>query len=115
MSDLHIKAVPKCLDKKLEILGFEIFDLIVVAFLLAFSNFLFGNADNSLLLVWGPTIAFALLLRFSKLGRPEHFLIHLLKSLFQSSNVSAFEEGRGENLLHFKRQLKTKLNKGAFA
>ena len=53
---MSIKCTPvsKCLDKKTLLWGFEMADLIIVFMLLAILNFLFGQTDQKLLLVWLP-------------------------------------------------------------
>ena len=88
--DLVTRSMSKCLDKKLILFGFEIFDIFVIFLTLALLNFLFGNSNYKILLVWLPVAALAATLRLGKRGKPEKFILHWLKYQFKPGIYSAF-------------------------
>lgn len=90
---MKITRVSKCLDKKLHLLGFEVLDIIAIFLTLSVLNFVFGESSLKLFLVWAPTLALAAFLRLGKKGKPENYLLHLLKFFFNSKHYSAFSEG----------------------
>jgi hypothetical protein len=107
---LNTTPVAKCLDKKLILFGYEIPDLLLIFFTLSILNFLFGNTDQKLLLVWGPSLLIAGLLRYGKVGKPENFLVHLVRSKINPTFYSAFSEPAQNPIpprLHFKSEKRT--------
>ena len=89
---LKTTPVSRCLDKKLQISGYEIPDLLAIFFLLSILNFLFGRTDMKLALVWLPTISLATVLRIGKRGKPDNYLIHLVRYHLRKRNLFAFNE-----------------------
>ncbi len=89
---LNTTPVSQCLDKRLTIMGFEIPDLLAVFLLLAVLNFLFANSGHVLLLVWLPPTALALILRYGKRGKPDNYLLHLLRYQVTPGAYSAFKD-----------------------
>lgn len=89
---MRMVAVSKCLDKKLILFGYEIFDIIAIFLVLSILNFIFGSTNWKLLFVWLPTILLALILRYGKRGKPEKYLIHLIRFQFRPGTYSAFHE-----------------------
>ena len=87
---LKCNPVSKCLDKKTLIWGFEMADLLIVFLLLAILNLLFGETSNKFLLVWLPPFLLSLVLRYGKKGRPESYLVHLIRYQFSSGIFCAF-------------------------
>lgn len=83
-------AVARCLDKKLMLLGFEVFDVLVIFFVLSVLNFIFGQSSWKLILVWLPTLLLAGILRYGKLGKPDKFLMHWLRYQLKPGSYSAF-------------------------
>ena len=90
---IRTTSMSKCLDKKLMIMGFEVPDLLAVFLTLSLLNFIFGQTNATLLLVWAPSIALALLLRISKRGKPENYLVHWLRYQVRPGVWSAFADG----------------------
>jgi hypothetical protein len=90
---MSIKCTPvsKCLDKKTLLWGFEMADLIIVFMLLAILNFLFGQTDQKLLLVWLPPILIALVLKYGKKGKPDNFLVHWVRFQLKNGVFCAFK------------------------
>lgn len=89
---LKCNPVSKCLDKKTLIWGFEMADILIVFLALAVLNLLFGDTDNKLLLVWSPPLLLALVLRYGKKGKPENYLVHLIRYQFSSGVYCAFKD-----------------------
>ena len=89
---LQVTPVSRCLDKKLQLFGFEMFDLIIVFLFLALLNLLFGQTNYKILLVWLPPILLSGVLRFGKKGKPEKYLLHLFRFQFLPGHYSAFLE-----------------------
>jgi hypothetical protein len=90
---MQVTSVPKCLDKKLSIFGFEIIDICAIFISLSILNLVFGEISR-LFLVWTPTLVLAFILHFGKKGKPEKYLIHLLKYQFRPGTYSAFEDSK---------------------
>lgn len=84
--------VSKCLDKKLVMFGFEVFDLLAIFLLLSILNFIFGESSFKLLFVWLPTVLVACILRYGKRGKPEKYLIHWIRYQIKPGVYSAFPE-----------------------
>ena len=89
---MRTTPVSKCLDKRLLLFGFEVFDLLAVFLVLSILNFIFGSATMKLLFVWLPTLSLAALLRFGKKGKPDKFLIHWVRFQIRPGYHSAFKE-----------------------
>ena len=89
---LKTTQISRCLDKKLQIAGYEIPDLLAIFFLLSILNFMFGRTDMKLVLVWLPTISLAALLRIGKRDKPDNYLIHLVRFQLRRKNLFAFNE-----------------------
>lgn len=68
--------VPRSLEKKVRIFGFELADLLLVFLYLALSNLVFGQTSLKPLIVWGGTVAIAAVLYFVKRGKPDGYLQH---------------------------------------
>lgn len=83
MEELLTTKVPRALDMKTKLFGFELPDLLLIFLNLSFTNFLFGGMQIRYLLVWGTTLGLALSLFFLKRGRPDSYLQHLGEFLLQ--------------------------------
>lgn len=90
--EIKTTAVSKCLDKKMIIMGFEIPDLLAIFLTLSILNFMFGMTSMKIILVWLPSIALALILRISKRGKPDNYLIHWIRFQIRPGVLSAFQE-----------------------
>jgi len=89
---LKTTSVNQCLDKKLLIFGYEIPEILAIFFLLAVLNFLFGQTSLKLFLVWIPVAAIAIILRITKRGKADNYLVHLIRFKTQSPLLSAFSD-----------------------
>lgn len=91
---LKTTAVSQCLDKKLKFLGYEIPDLLFILSILSLLNFVFGSLPWKLIIVWVPTLLLALVLRIGKHGKPDNYLLHKIRFLFQPKALHAFPDAR---------------------
>ena len=91
---MSLKVVPvsRCLDKKLQILGYEVPDLLCIFLFLSILNFSFGGLGQKFLLVWLPSLILAIILRVGKIGKPDNYLIHLVRFHLRDKYLSAFTE-----------------------
>lgn len=87
--DLHVTKVPRALDAKPRLFGFELPDLLILLLYLSVSNLLFGATRLKLPLVWGATVLLAILMRLAKKGKPENHLQHLGEYWAQSDIFAA--------------------------
>jgi hypothetical protein len=90
--DLKVTPVSKCLDKKMMILGFEIPDLLFIFLTMSVLNFLFGSTSLKWLFVWLPSLSLATLIRYTKRGKPDNYLIHWLRFQIKPGILSAFTD-----------------------
>lgn len=87
---LRSEPTSQSLDKKLLILGYEVPDVLAIFLLLSILNFLFGQTNYKLFFVWLPVVIVAVILRVGKRGKPDNYLLHLVKFLFKPKYYSAF-------------------------
>lgn len=73
---LFVSKVPRALDIKTRLFGFELGDLLLIFLYLALSNLVFGTTKLKLPVVWLGTLALAFALYFFKRGKPDHYLQH---------------------------------------
>lgn len=91
---LKTSTVYRCLDKKTYVFGFEIVDLFFVFTVLAFLNLVLGHVPYKFLFTWGPSLSLALFIKLIKRGKPDNYLLHLIRSYFQPKILSAFALAR---------------------
>lgn len=87
---LKTSEVYRCLEKKTLVFGFEIVDLFAVFLVLAVLNLIFKGVPYKFFLTWGPAMGLGLVLRLSKAGKPENYLLHLVRFYFLPVVFSAF-------------------------
>jgi hypothetical protein len=92
--DLRSVNVSKCLDKRLILFGFEVYDLLAIFLTLSILNLVFGQVHTGmkLLFVWLPTIVMALILHYGKKGKPDMYLVHWVRYQIKPGTLSAFDE-----------------------
>jgi len=88
---LKTSTVYRCLDKKTYVFGFEVVDLFLVFTVLALLNFILGHVAYKFLFTWGPTLSLALFIKIIKRGKPDNYLLHLIRGYFQPKILSAFD------------------------
>lgn len=76
---LKTSEVYRCLEKKTFVMGFEIVDLFAVFLLLSVLSFLLNGVPYKFLFTWGPSAALALFLKIAKAGKPDNYLLHLVR------------------------------------
>lgn len=80
MSDQNepiVTKVPRALEMKSKLFGYELPDLLVIFANLAITNLIFGSTSFRYPLVWGTTLGLAAFLFFAKKGKPDGYLQHL--------------------------------------
>ena len=73
---LLTSKVPRSLETKARLFGFELSDLLLVFLYLALSNLIFGTTRLKLPMVWGGTLILGLTLYLFKRNKPEHYIQH---------------------------------------
>ena len=68
--------VPRALDLKTKVFGFELPDLLIIFVYLTVSNLLLGSTSLKIPVVWTGTLVVAALLYFLKRGKPDAYLEH---------------------------------------
>jgi hypothetical protein len=74
---LLLSKVPRALETKSKIFGFELADILILFIYLSISNFIFGQTPFKFLFVWVGTVTLGLSLHFLKKDKPENHLQHL--------------------------------------
>jgi len=74
---LLVSKVPRALEIKARLFGFELGDLLIIFLYLSLSNLIFGTTRLKFPLVWAGTVSIAAALYFTKRGKPEKHLEHL--------------------------------------
>lgn len=75
--ELLTTKVPRALEMKSKLFGYELPDLLLIFMNLAITNLVFGTTAYRYALVWGTTLGLALFLFVAKRGRPDNYLQHL--------------------------------------
>lgn len=89
---LHSEATSQSLEKKLIIAGFEVPDILAIFTLLSVLNFVFGKTHYKLFLIWIPVVLTATILRLGKRGKPDNYLVHLIRFHLGSKYFSSFQD-----------------------
>lgn len=89
MEELLTSSVPRALEMKSKLFGFELPDLLLIFFNLGITNLVFGGSTLRYPLVWGTSISLALFLHFSKKGKPDNYIQHLGEYFISPSYYSA--------------------------
>ena len=84
--ELLISRVPRALELKNKLFGYELSDVLIVFFNLSMMNLCFGGTRFRAPLVWGTTVVLALILHFAKKGKPDGYIQHLGELLSTNSN-----------------------------
>lgn len=91
---MGLKSTPvsRCLDKKLLFFGYELPDVLIIFMFLAVLNLAFGQSNYKITLVWLPAASLAIALRIAKRGKPDNYLLHLIRFKIKPRILSAFPE-----------------------
>jgi len=99
---LEQSKVHRNLDGAIKVMGLEAPDLILVLMVAAVMNLFFGQTSLVLITVFGIPLLLLFTLYFGKKGKPENYLIHLVRYLVTPRFFSA-----GENSLKTERMKNT--------
>jgi hypothetical protein len=91
---LLTSIVPRTLETKAKILGLELSDVLILFLNLSIQNLVFGSSSLKLPMVFGSSVALALVLFVFKKGKPDLFLQHFVQHLLLPSHLFANEEDR---------------------
>lgn len=86
---LLVSKVPRSLEMKTCLFGFELGDLLFVFLYLALSNLVFGQTRLKFLFVWVGTAALGMTLHFLKRGQADHYIQHVGEHLSTPGVLSA--------------------------
>ena len=87
--ELLTSRVPRALEMKSKLFGYELSDLLLIFMNLAVTNLVFGATSFRYLMVWGTTLFLALFLFFAKRGKPDNYLQHLGERYLKPSYYAA--------------------------
>ena len=81
MSDTELltSKVPRALETKTKLFGFEIGDLLLVFINLSVLNLVFGSSRFRYPIVWGSTAVWLAVIYFVKRWRPDSFIQHSME------------------------------------
>lgn len=82
--ELLSSKVPRSLETKTKLFGFEIGDLLLIFINLSVLNLVFGGSKLRYPLVWGSTSFLLAVIFFVKRGRPDNFIQHSIEHLLKT-------------------------------
>ena len=94
MEPIKVSVVHRNLDSKLRLLGMEAQDLVFVMLLASVMNLLFGKSSVGFHLTFVLPGLVAIVLFFVKRGRPDGFLVHLIRYYLTPGFFGAGEDSR---------------------
>lgn len=77
--ELFTSKVPRSLETKTKLFGFEIGDLLLIFINLSILNLIFGGSRLRYPIVWGTTLILLAIIYFVKRGRPDNFIQHAIE------------------------------------
>ena len=83
---LLTSVVPRTLETRSKILGLELSDVLILFLNLSIQNLIFGGTHFKTPMVFGTSLAIALILFVFKRGKPDLFLQHYFQHLLSPSN-----------------------------
>ncbi|MGZ3772729.1 MAG: hypothetical protein ACXVCY_07685 [Pseudobdellovibrionaceae bacterium] len=90
--ELLTSSVPRTLETKSKIMGFELSDVLLLLLNLSVHNLIFGGTAMKIPMVFGTSLVLGLMLFFFKKGKPDnyiqHYFEHLLSPVTCSANAS---------------------------
>jgi len=100
--ELDSSQVHRNLDGKIKVMGLEAPDLIFVLLVAAIMNLLFGQTRFVLLTVFGIPSFLLVVLYIGKKGKPQDYLIHLIRYFFTPGFYSAGDKPTNEERMKIK-------------
>lgn len=76
-NSLLVSHVPRTLEAKSKIFGFELGDVLILFLNLSLQNLVFGESSFKYAMVYGSTALLGFILFFVKRGKPDSYLHHL--------------------------------------
>ncbi|MGZ6442417.1 MAG: hypothetical protein ACXWRU_20340 [Pseudobdellovibrionaceae bacterium] len=88
MSDetLLTSTVPRTLETKNKILGFELLDVLLLLLNLSIQNLIFGGTALKIPMVFGTSLVIGGLLFFLKKGKPDQYLPHFFEHMISATH-----------------------------
>jgi len=90
--ELLTSSVPRTLETKSKIMGFELSDVLFLLLNLSVQNLIFGSTPLKIPMVFGTSLLLGMVLFFFKRGKPDnyiqHFFEYLLSAVVRSANAS---------------------------
>lgn len=86
----------RCLDRKAKILGFELFDVLMIGIVLSGMNLFVGQVPFRFLVTWTPALVLAGVLWITKRGKPENYLLHFIRFHMSPNYYCAFKEAKNK-------------------
>lgn len=83
--EILTSSVPRALEMRTKLFGFEIADLLLIFLNLALTNLVFGSSEWRYPLVWGTSVSIAAFLYFAKRGKPDRYLEHAFRYVLSPS------------------------------
>jgi hypothetical protein len=87
--ELLTSKVPRTLETKAKLFGFDLADLLIIFMYLSVTNLMLGETSLKFPVVWGGTALLAAAFRFLKKGKPDNYLEHGAQYLTQPRIFSA--------------------------
>lgn len=87
--EILVSSVPRALDSKSKLFGFELPDLLFIFANLTITNLIFGQSTLKYPLVWGSTFFILAFLYFAKRGKPDAYMQHYGEYLMRPTHFSA--------------------------
>ncbi len=89
-NELLTTHVPRTLETKSKIMGFELSDVLILLMNLSVQNLIFGSTSLKIPMVFGTSVLIGAVLFFFKRGKPDnyiqHYCEHLLSPIVRSAN-----------------------------
>lgn len=86
---LLVSKVPRALETKAKLFGFELGDLLLIFFYLSLTNLVFGSTRLKFPIVWLGSVVLAGTLYFVKRGKPDNYLQHAGQFYFTHGILTA--------------------------
>ena len=102
MEPLKTSAVHGNLESKPKILGFEMPDLVGILLFSSVMNLIFGNTGIGAYMTFVPSAVMAGVLFFAKRGKPDGYLVHLVRYHSTPGFYAAGEEAKNAKNKRFK-------------
>lgn len=76
---LLVSQTNRQLQRSIKIVGFEIFDLLIIFSYLSLMSLLLGSSSLKTPIAWGGAVLIAIVLFITKRNKPENYLVHKIR------------------------------------